>query len=87
MSERTLAAIATFAAARLPFYVVKGSVLAHRVYGDPHLRRFADVDPVVRQADMPRAEAILTSSAIARAASRASSTRRRHRRRARSPRR
>ena len=45
MSERTLAAVAdAFAAARLPFYVVKGSVLAHRVYGDPHLRRFADVD-------------------------------------------
>jgi len=61
MSERTLAAVAgAAAAARLPFYVVKGSVLAHRVYGDPHLRRFADVDAIVRQADVPRAEAILS---------------------------
>jgi hypothetical protein len=60
MAERTLAEIAaTFDAAQLPYFVVKGSVVAHQVYGDAHLRRFADVDAVVRQADVARAEAAL----------------------------
>lgn len=59
-AERTLAIIAeTFAAAGVPFFVVKGSVIAHAVYGDPHLRRFADVDVVVRRADVASAEAAL----------------------------
>ncbi len=61
MAERTLAVLADACAMEtLPFYVVKGSVLAHRVYGDPQLRRFADVDVVVREADVPRTEALLT---------------------------
>jgi hypothetical protein len=60
MAERTLAEVAAaFAAARLPFFVVKGSVLAHQIYDDPHRRRFADLDAVVRQADVPPAEAAL----------------------------
>ncbi|MEO8605419.1 MAG: nucleotidyltransferase family protein, partial [bacterium] len=59
-AERTLAALAAaFAAARLPFFVVKGSVLAHQVYDDPHWRRFADLDAVVGLADVPRAEVAL----------------------------
>lgn len=59
-AERTLAAVAAaFDADELPFFVVKGSILAHQVYGAPHLRRFADVDVVVRHADVPRAEAAL----------------------------
>lgn len=60
MAERTIAALAGAAtAARLPFFVVKGSALSHLVYRDPHLRRFADVDVVVRRADVARAEALL----------------------------
>lgn len=62
MAERTLASVgAAFDADALPFFVVKGSVLAHQVYGDPHLRRFADVDVVVHHADVPRAEARLAA--------------------------
>lgn len=59
-AERTLATVAAaFDDGGLPFFVVKGSVLARQVYGDPRLRRFADVDIVVRHADLPRAEALL----------------------------
>jgi len=61
-AQRTLVAVAAaFDGDRLPFFVVKGSVLAHRVYQAPHLRRFADVDVVVRRADVARAEARLTA--------------------------
>ncbi len=56
----TLATLtAAFAAAGVPFFIVKGSVLAHEVYGAPHLRRFADIDVVVHAADVARAEAAL----------------------------
>lgn len=59
-AERTLARISeAFAAAALPFFVVKGSVLAHQIYGDPRRRRFDDVDVVVRRADVRRAERTL----------------------------
>lgn len=62
MAERTLANVgAAFDADALPFFVVKGSVLSHQVYGDRHLRRFADVDVVVHHADVPRAEARLAA--------------------------
>ncbi|HSQ00561.1 MAG TPA: nucleotidyltransferase family protein, partial [Candidatus Dormibacteraeota bacterium] len=61
MAEHTIATLADAGATtRLPFFVVKGSVLSHLVYRDPHLRRFADVDVVVRHADVPRAEALLS---------------------------
>ena len=59
-AERTIATVGeAFAAVGVPMFVVKGSVLSHLVYGDPRLRRFADVDAVVRAADVPRAEAVL----------------------------
>lgn len=59
-AERTLARLGeAFAAAALPFFVVKGSILAHQVYGDPRRRRFADVDVVVRRGDVARAERAL----------------------------
>jgi Uncharacterised nucleotidyltransferase len=47
--------------AAIPFLVIKGSVLAERVYGDPHLRPFEDVDVVVRPEDVGRAEQVLRS--------------------------
>lgn len=59
-AERTLARLGeAFAAAALPFFVVKGSVLAHQIYGDPRRRRFADVDVVVHRADVAQAERTL----------------------------
>ncbi|MGH7786656.1 MAG: nucleotidyltransferase family protein [Candidatus Binatia bacterium] len=62
LAEHTLARIAaTFGAAAIPFFVVKGSLLSHRVYGDARLRRFADVDVVVHRVDVARAEAALTT--------------------------
>lgn len=61
VAEHTLARLAdVFAAASIPFFVVKGSLLAHQVYGDARLRRFADVDIVVHHADVARTEAALT---------------------------
>ncbi|MEO8605113.1 MAG: nucleotidyltransferase family protein [bacterium] len=61
-AERTLATIAAaFGDAGLPFFVVKGSVLSHQVYGDRLLRRFVDVDIVVHPTDVPRAEARLAA--------------------------
>jgi hypothetical protein len=56
----TLRALAAaFEAARVPYFIIKGSVLAHEVYGAPDRRRFSDVDVVVRAADLARAEAAL----------------------------
>ncbi|MBX3023299.1 nucleotidyltransferase family protein [bacterium] len=60
MAARTLAMLATaFGEAAVPYFVIKGSVLAHEVYGAPERRRFSDIDVVVRAADVPRAEAAL----------------------------
>ena len=62
LAEHTLATVAAaFAAAGLPCFVIKGSVLARRVYGEPHLRRFDDVDVVVHHADVRGAEAQLAA--------------------------
>jgi hypothetical protein len=59
-AERALAYLADqYGRAGIPFFVVKGSVLAHEVYGDPSLRRFNDVDIVVRRRDVDRAEQLL----------------------------
>lgn len=59
-AEHTLAALAAgFGADGVPFFVVKGSVLVREVYGAPDRRRFADVDIVVREADVDRAETVL----------------------------
>lgn len=54
---RTLAA--AFGDAGVPYFVVKGSVLAHEVYGAADRRRFADIDVVVRGSDVGRAETAL----------------------------
>lgn len=49
------------AARSVPFLVLKGSVLAERVYGDPALRPFHDVDLVVPEPRLGEAEAVLVS--------------------------
>jgi hypothetical protein len=41
--------------------VFKGVVLAEMIYGDMSLREFSDLDIIVREADVPRAEDILTA--------------------------
>jgi len=41
--------------------VFKGVILAETVYGDMSLREFSDLDIFVREADVPRAEDILTA--------------------------
>jgi hypothetical protein len=62
VAQRTLATVAEhFGRNAIPFFVVKGSVLAQHVYGDPSLRRFADVDLVVHRRDVDGAEAVLRS--------------------------
>jgi hypothetical protein len=43
------------------FVLIKGSVLAELVYGDPFIRPFFDVDVVVRRDALPAAEALLRS--------------------------
>lgn len=61
IAQRTLAHLSEhFARAGIPFFVVKGSVLAHHVYRAPTLRRFADVDIVVHRRDVEPAEAVLS---------------------------
>src|SRR5262249_11107658 len=41
--------------------VFKGVVLAEMIYGDISLRELSDLDMIVREADVPRAEDILTA--------------------------
>jgi hypothetical protein len=41
--------------------VFKGVVLAEMIYGDMSLRELSDLDLIVRQADVPRAEDVLTA--------------------------
>ena len=50
-----------FARAGVPFFVIKGSVLAEHIYRDPTLRRFFDIDVVVPPAELRRAEQQLRS--------------------------
>ena len=50
-----------FSRERIPLLVVKGSVLAECVYGDPTLRRFFDIDIVVPPDSVDRTEALLRS--------------------------
>jgi hypothetical protein len=52
---------AAFARQRIPFLVVKGSVLAELVYRDPAARQFFDVDVVVPPEAIESAEAVLRS--------------------------
>jgi hypothetical protein len=46
---------------RIPFLLVKGSILAELVYGDPLIRPFYDVDVIVRREALADAEALLRS--------------------------
>ncbi|HZI84147.1 MAG TPA: nucleotidyltransferase family protein [Casimicrobiaceae bacterium] len=57
---------ALFAAADLPFVLLKGPYLAARFYGDPRGREFRDLDLLVRRADRPRAFGILSRAGYAR---------------------
>ena len=62
VAQRTLNRLAEqFGREGIPFFVIKGSVLAEHVYGDPSLRRFADVDLVTRRELLGRAETVLRS--------------------------
>lgn len=61
-AQLTLRQISGALAARgLPFLVIKGSVFAERVYGDPVLRPFHDVDIVVREECLDPAEQAIRS--------------------------
>ena len=48
-----------FDCAGIPFILVKGPILAQEIYDSPSQRHFFDLDLVVREADVDRAEAIL----------------------------
>ena len=51
-----------FAVEKIPALVIKGPVLAMQAYGDPAMRRYGDLDLLVRQPDIRRAtEAMLAS--------------------------
>ena len=45
----------------IPIAAFKGPVLAHSVYGHISLREFSDLDIIVREADLSKAEDILTA--------------------------
>ncbi len=62
IAQETLRALSSsFERERIPFFVVKGSVLAEHVYADAALRRFFDVDVVVPPDAIARAETLLRS--------------------------
>jgi hypothetical protein len=64
-AERSLAYLVDqYGRAGIPFFVVKGSVVSHHVYGDRSLRHFNDVDIVVRRRDVERAESVLREQAF-----------------------
>jgi hypothetical protein len=54
--------LAIFQQKAIPIAVFKGPVLAHAVYGNLFLREFGDVDIIVHEADLYKAEDILTAS-------------------------
>ncbi|PYM53698.1 MAG: hypothetical protein DMD79_25910, partial [Candidatus Rokuibacteriota bacterium] len=61
-AARTLREVASALEARdIPVFVIKGSVLAEHVYGDPDVRPFDDVDLVIPKTMMGPAEAALLS--------------------------
>ena len=51
-----------FASLGIGALVVKGPVLAMRAYGDPGMRRYSDLDLLVRQKDMRRATELMTAA-------------------------
>lgn len=62
VARETLRALSSsFERERIPFFVVKGSVLAEHVYADAALRRFFDVDVVVPPDAIAQAETLLRS--------------------------
>ena len=50
-----------FGRAGIPFFMIKGSILAEHIYRDPSLRRFSDLDLVVHRDTLARAEELLRS--------------------------
>lgn len=52
--------LAAFHRAQLPVIPLKGPALAERLYGDPALRAYGDLDLLVRSCDLAQAEALLT---------------------------
>lgn len=62
MTAELFRVLQRLAAARIRTLVVKGPVLAVRAYGDPALRQYADLDLVVRDADIHRATKVMIES-------------------------
>ncbi len=59
MLEELLAVTRIFRANGIPTISYKGPLLAHRVYGDPALRQFFDLDLITRRRDVPAAVGLL----------------------------
>ena len=53
--------VALFQQNAIPIAALKGPVLAHSIYGHISLREFSDLDVVVNEADLCKAESILTA--------------------------
>lgn len=51
--------LSAFAAADLPVLLLKGAALAEEVYPRPHVRHSHDIDMLVLEEDLPRAQSIL----------------------------
>lgn len=59
-SQHTLRDLAAALQSRgIPFLLIKGSILAELVYGDPVIRPFFDVDVIIQREALPAAEALL----------------------------
>ena len=52
--------LSAYAAAGVPALVLKGAALCHTVYPEPGLRPMSDLDILVREADLRRAQSLLT---------------------------
>ena len=64
-AQRTLQAVAkAFAAENVDFLLVKGGVLAEHVYEDPAIRPFYDIDILVRDEALDKAERALKSTGL-----------------------
>jgi putative nucleotidyltransferase-like protein len=61
-AQRTLRELAAgLQSQAVAFLLIKGSILAELVYGDPEIRPFFDVDVIVRRDALPAAEGLLRS--------------------------
>ena len=64
-AQQTLQTVAkAFAAENVDFLLVKGGVLAEHVYGDPAIRPFYDIDILVRDEALDKAERALKSTGL-----------------------